>query len=172
MGVSRGEPVLLAIVKKPVEGPVTVRTGNLEGDRQADAAVHGGERKAVYAYPSEHYEYWRRRFPEMDIPWGSLGENLTTEGLLEDGVHTGDVSSIGSAELAATQPRLPSFKLGIRFGTVTIVKSFLQSERTGFYLRVLKEGKVQAGDAIKRVDSSPDSETITAMVRAVKGKGS
>ncbi|HVC26651.1 MAG TPA: MOSC domain-containing protein [Nitrososphaerales archaeon] len=168
IGTSRGKPVLSAILKEPMEGPVSVRWGNMEGDRQADPAVHGGERKAVYAYPSEHYEYWRKRFPEMDIPWGSLGENLTTEGLLEDVVHSGDVFAIGSAQLAATQPRLPCFKLGIRFGTASIIRTFLESERTGFYLQVLREGQIQAGDEIRQVSASPGSETITQMVRAVK----
>jgi MOSC domain-containing protein YiiM len=170
IGTSRGKPVVSAILKKPVEGPVYVRRDNLEGDRQADPAVHGGERKAVYAYPSEHYEYWRERFPEMDISWGSLGENLTTEGLLEEKVRIGDVFEIGSARLAATQPRLPCFKLGIRFGTATIIKLFLESERTGFYMQVLREGQIQAGDEIKQVSVSPDSETITEIVRAVKKK--
>jgi len=168
IGSSRGKPVVSAIVKRPVEGPVFVRRANLEGDRQADPAVHGGERKAVYAYPSEHYRYWKERFPELDLPWGSFGENLTTEGLLEESVHVGDAFAVGSAELAATQPRLPCFKLGMRFGTATIVKSFLESERTGFYLQVLREGQVRAGDEIKRVGSSPDSETIAEMVRGVK----
>lgn len=170
IGKSRGKPVLSAIVKKPVQGPVRVRKGNLEGDRQADPAVHGGERKSVYAYASEHYEYWRKRFPEMDIPWGSLGENLTTEGMLEGGVHTGDVFEVGTARLAATQPRLPCYKLGIRFGTSTIVRSFLESERTGIYFQVLEEGEIQAGDSIRRASSDPGTETITEMVRAVKRK--
>ena len=168
MGTSRGKPVLSAMIKRPAEGPVLVRTDNLEGDRQADPAVHGGERKSVYAYASEHYEYWRGRFPGMDLPWGSLGENLTTEGLLEVDVHTGDVFEVGTAKLAATQPRLPCYKLGIRFGTATIIRSFLESERTGVYFQVLREGHVQAGDAIRRVSSSPHSETIAEMVRAVK----
>src|SRR5271169_5824222 len=168
IGTSPGRQVLSAILKKPVEGPVAVRWGNLEGDRQADPAVHGGEMKAVYAYPSEHYDYWRKKFPAMDIPLGSLGENLTTEGLLEQDVHSGDVFAIGSAQLAATQPRFPCFKLGIRFGTATIIRTFLESERTGFYLQVLKEGRIQAGDEIKKVSSSLGGETITQMVRAVK----
>jgi MOSC domain-containing protein YiiM len=168
IGASRGKPVFSAILKKPVQGPVSVRWANLEGDRQADPAVHGGERKAVYAYPAEHYEYWRKKFPDMDLPWGSLGENLTTEGLLEVAVHSGDVFEIGTAQLAVTQPRLPCFKLGIRFGTATIIKTFLESERTGFYLQVLREGQIRAGDEIKQVSASPGSETITQMVRAAK----
>ncbi len=168
IGKSRGKPVFSAIIKRPVQGPVKVRTANLEGDRQADPAVHGGERKSVYAYACEHYEYWREKFPDMDIPWGSLGENLTTKGMLEVDVHTGDVFEVGTAKLAATQPRLPCYKLAIRFGTATIVRSFLESERTGIYFQVLREGEIRAGDAIRRVSSSPHAETITEMVRAVK----
>jgi MOSC domain-containing protein YiiM len=168
IGASRGKPVLSAILKKPVEGPVFVRLANLEGDRQADPAVHGGEKKAVYAYPSEHYGYWKTRFPDMDLPWGSFGENLTTRGLLEERVHVGDVFAIGSAQLAATQPRFPCFKLGMRFGTASMVRSFLESERSGFYLQVLREGKIREGDEITQVSANPESETITEMVRAVK----
>ena len=171
IGRSRGRAVLSAIFKKPVLGPVIVRRLNLEGDRQADLTVHGGEDKAVYAYPSEHYEYWKERYPGMDTPWGAFGENFTTEGLLEDDVHVGDRFIIGSAEFAATQPRFPCFKLGIKFETGTIIKSFLESERTGFYLRVLREGQVEAGDEIKVVKVNPESETITSIVRAVKRSG-
>lgn len=168
IGRSRGKPVFSAMIKKPVRGPARVRAGNLEGDRQADPAVHGGEKKSVYAYASEHYEYWREEFPDMDIPWGSLGENLTTEGMLEVDVRAGDVFEVGTAKLAATQPRLPCYKLGIRFGSATIIRSFLESERTGIYFQVIREGEIQAGDAIRRVGWSPRAETIAEMVRAVK----
>jgi len=171
IGTTRGKPVLSAIIKKPVERPVSVRWGNLDGDRQADPAVHGGERKAVYAYASEHYEYWRKRFPKMDIPWGSLGENLTTEGLLEDEVHTGDPFAIGSAELAATQPRLPCFKLALALETPSIPKTFLESGRTGFYLRVLQEGTLQAGDPIYPLPSrAPVRMTVAEFVRLYRTK--
>jgi MOSC domain-containing protein YiiM len=171
MARSRGRPVLSGIIKEPVQGPVIVRKLNLDGDRQADLSVHGGEDKAVYAYPSEHYGYWRERFPGRDMPWGTFGENFTTEGLLENEVHIGDRLVIGSAEFAVTQPRFPCYKLGIRFETNTMVKWFLESERSGFYLKVLGEGQVRAGDAIKHVRANRHSETITSIVRMVKRSG-
>ena len=141
---------------------------NLEGDRQADLTVHGGVNKAVYAYPSEHYPYWANKYAKIEIPWGSFGENFTTEGLLEDEVHVGDRFAVGSAEFAVTQPRFPCYKLGLRFGTQAILKTFLDSERSGYYLRVLREGKVKAGDAIKTIEVSENSPTIISMVRSVK----
>ncbi len=168
---SRGTAILSAIFKKPVQGPVIVRRLNLKGDRQADPTVHGGEYKAVYAYPSEHYEYWKEKFPRMDMTWGTFGENLTTEGLLEEAVHVGDRFIIGSAQFAVTQPRFPCYKLGMKFETKTMVKLFLQSERTGFYLKVLREGQIEAGSVIKLVKVNPDSETITTIVRTVKRNG-
>ena len=171
IGMSRGKEVVSAIFKEPVKGPVIVRKLNLEGDRQADLTVHGGEQKAVYVYPSEHYAYWKDRFPVMDMPWGTFGENLTTEGLLEETVHIGDLLRIGSATFSVTQPRFPCFKLGIRFQTNTMVRLFLESERTGFYLGVLREGLVEAGDVIKRVKINKGSETITSAVRMVKRRG-
>src|SRR5262245_32389824 len=117
-----GEPVATGIFKEPVTGPVMLRTLNLDGDRQADLSVHGGPYKAVYGYPSEHYEFWRNEFPEMTLPYGMFGENFTTEGLLEDTVHVGDHFRLGAAELVATQPRLPCYKLGIKFGRADILR--------------------------------------------------
>ena len=140
------EPVSTGIFKEPVAGRVTLRTLNLDGDRQADLSVHGGPSKAVYVYPSEHYDFWKREFPEMDLPWGMFGENLTTTGLLETEINIGDTFRIGAAEVMVTEPRMPCSKLGIRFGRTDIIKRFLQSERSGFYLAVLKEGEVGAGD--------------------------
>ncbi len=171
IGRSRGRATISSIVKNPVKGHVFVGKLNLEGDRQADLSVHGGEEKAVYAYPSEHYKYWQGKFGGMDMPWGIFGENLTIEGLLEGAVHIGDQFKIGSAELAVTQPRFPCFKLGVRFGTSAFIKSFLESERTGFYLKVLREGQVEAGDVIKRIKVNPNSETIASVVRLVKRSG-
>jgi MOSC domain-containing protein YiiM len=168
IGRSRGGEVVSAIFKRPVGGPVIVRKLNLEGDRQADLTVHGGEDKAVYAYPSEHYDYWKQKFPDMEMPWGTFGENLTTEGLLEEQVRVGDSFAIGSARFAVTRPRFPCLKLGMRFETRTMVRSFLQSERTGFYLRVLREGQIEAGNAIVKAKTNPGSETIVAIVRKVK----
>ena len=123
-----------------------MRTLNLDGDRQADLSVHGGPSKAVYAYPAEHYEFWKGEFPELDLPWGMFGENLTTTGLLETEINIGDKFRIGAAEVMVTQPRMPCYKLALKFGRADIIKRFLQSERTGFYLAVLKEGTVGAGN--------------------------
>jgi MOSC domain-containing protein YiiM len=134
--------VRTSIFKAPVTGPVRVAKLNLDGDQQSDLSVHGGIDKAVYAYPSEHYAFWRREIPGMDLPWGVFGENFTTEGLLEEMVHIGDRFRVGSAEFVVTQPRMPCFKLGIRFNRSDIVKRFLQSGRSGFYFAVLKEGEV------------------------------
>lgn len=146
MVLRNGEPVSTGIFKEPVAGRVMMRTLNLDGDRQSDLSVHGGPEKAVYVYPSEHYEFWKRELPEVDVTWGMFGENFTTEGLLETETNIGDKFRIGSAEVMVTQPRMPCYKLGIRFGRSDIIKRFLASERTGFYLAVLKEGNVGAGD--------------------------
>jgi MOSC domain-containing protein YiiM len=158
-------------VKKPVSGAVKVGRLNLEGDRQADLTVHGGVDKAVYAYPSEHYPYWVEKYPEMEMRWGTFGENFTTEGLLEDKVHVGDRLGIRSAEFAVTQPRFPCYKLGLRFGTQAILKTFLDSERSGYYLKVIREGKVKAGDAIATLEVNENSPTIASMVQMVKRSG-
>jgi MOSC domain-containing protein YiiM len=144
----KGEPVSTGIFKEPVEGRVMLRTLNLDGDRQADLTVHGGPSKAVYAYPSEHYEFWKTELPETQLPWGMFGENFTTEGLLESEVNIGDRFRIGEAEVMVTQPRMPCYKLGIKFGRSDILRRFLASGRTGFYFSVLQEGEVAAGDSI------------------------
>ncbi|HEX9398335.1 MAG TPA: MOSC domain-containing protein [Burkholderiales bacterium] len=145
----RGRRVRTSIFKSPVPGRVRVDRENLEGDRQSDLAVHGGRDKAVYAYPSEHYPAWRGEMPDLEFPWGAFGENLTTEGLLEDTVRLGDRLRAGSAEFVVTQPRMPCYKLGIRFGRPDMVKRFLRSGRSGFYLAVLREGELAAGDAVE-----------------------
>jgi len=146
-----GKTVRTSIFKNPVAGPVRVERLNLTGDRQSDLTVHGGIAKAVYAYPTEHYRYWHEELPGMDLPWGAFGENFTTEGLTEDLVCVGDKFRIGSAEFVVTQPRMPCFKLGIRFGRPDMVKRFLLSGRSGFYLAVTQEGEVAAGDAITQI---------------------
>ena len=162
---SHGEPVVTGIFKEPVEGPVMLRTLNLDGDRQADLTVHGGISKAVYAYPLEHYEFWRRELPEMELPYGMFGENFTTTGLLEDEVNVGDRFRVGQAELMVTEPRLPCYKLGIKFGRADIIRKFLQSRRTGFYFAVLKEGQVQAGDALELLSRDANNITIADITR-------
>ena len=142
-----------------------VRRLNLDGDGQADLSVHGGTNKAVYAYPSEHYGYWKKELPDIDLPYGMFGENFTTEGLLEDGVNVGDRFRIGGAELIATEPRLPCYKLGIKFGRADILKRFLQSRRTGFYFAVLKEGEVEAGDAIELQERDRNNISVSDITR-------
>jgi len=156
-----GRAVRTSIWKSSVEGPVRVRSLNLEGDQQSDLSVHGGRDKAVYAYPREHYDYWRRELPGQALPWGSFGENLTTEGLLEPDVRIGDRFRAGSTELVVTQPRMPCFKLGIRFGRDDMVKRFVASGRSGFYVRVVREGEIEAGDAIRVVESAGASITVS-----------
>jgi MOSC domain-containing protein YiiM len=146
--VWKGRTVVTGIFKEAVEGRVAVGRLNLEGDRQADLTVHGGPEKAIYAYPSEYYTFWREQFPGMDLPWGMFGENLTIAGLLDETVHIGDRYQVGSAHLVVTQPRLPCYKLGLKFGRDDILKRFLQSKLTGFYFSVLKEGEVAANDPI------------------------
>ena len=154
----KGRTVSTSIFKEPVSGPVLLRRHNLEGDKQADLSVHGGPTKAVYAYPSEHYLFWRSELPEMELQWGMFGENLTTEGLAEESVHIGDVFQLGTAQLVVTEPRMPCFKLTIRFERDDIVKRFLQSQRSGLYFGVMQEGTVQAGDRFELV--STDSQRL------------
>lgn len=160
-----GEPVATGIYKEPVAGLVKVGEFNLEGDRQADLRVHGGYHKAVYVYPSEHYEFWRAQLPEMEIQFGMFGENLTTLGLLEGTVKIGDRFRIGTAEFVVTQPRVPCFKLGIRFGRLDIIKRFAGSGRSGFYLAVEKTGELKATDEIKFLGGQPRSTSIAEIVR-------
>ena len=159
------EPVSTGIFKEPVAGRVMLRTLNLDGDGQADLSVHGGPSKAVYAYPSEHYEYWRQELPEMELPWGMFGENFTTEGLNEAALNIGDRFRIGSAVVMVTEPRMPCYKLGIRFGRTDIIKKFLVSERTGFYLAVLQEGAVGAGDPFVLIEKNEPSVRVSDVTR-------
>src|SRR5829696_4096326 len=141
--------VSTAIYKTPVSGRVRVNELNLDGDAQADLTVHGGWSKAVYVYPGEHYEFWRIELPEMELGDSQFGENLTTEGLLETQVFIGDKLRIGTAEFVVTEPRMPCYKLGIKFGRSDILWRFLQSRRSGFYLAVIKTGELGAGDEIE-----------------------
>jgi MOSC domain-containing protein YiiM len=159
-----GKTVTTSIWKKPVSGPVRVAALNIEGDRQSDLAVHGGPDKAVYVYPSEHYAAWRRELPGVELPWGAFGENFTTEGLSEE-FRIGDRLRIGSAEFAVTQPRLPCYKLAIRFGRANMVKKFMKSGRSGFYLAVIREGQTEAGDPIEIVARAEDSLSVADIVR-------
>ena len=160
-----GEPVATAIFKQPIEGKVQVGATNLAGDRQADLRVHGGYSKAVYVYPSEHYEFWRAEFPEMDLPFGMFGENLTSEGVTEKDVFVGDRLKIGTAEFIVTEPRQPCFKLGIRFGRNDIIKKFAKSGRSGFYVAIAKTGELAAGDQIEILAREQTETSIADIVR-------
>ena len=161
----KGKVIRTSIFKAPVSGRVRLTKLNLDGDRQSDLSVHGGIDKAVYVYPSEHYSFWWQEFPKAEMPWGMFGENFTTEGSLEDGtVRIGDRFRIGSAEFVVTQPRMPCFKLGIRFGRVDIIKRFLYSGRSGFYFAVSAEGEVGAGDAIELLSRNEHGMTVADVV--------
>lgn len=166
-----GAPVTTSIFKEPVSGRVALRTLNLDGDRQSDLSVHGGEHKAVYCYPIKHYAYWREELPGRELPMGAFGENFTIEdGPDEDSVYIGDRFSIGTAEVVVTQPRLPCYKLGIRFGNDAMVKWFFASRRTGFYLAVIREGEVGAGDEMVRIGREEEPISISMITRLYVAK--
>ena len=169
--ISDGQSVETGIYKSSVHGRVKATRVNLEGDGQADLSVHGGPNKAVYAYPSEHYAYWRRELPGTEMPWGMFGENLTLEGLLEDDAHIGDRFQIGTAVLMVTQPRLPCYKLGIRFGRDDMPDRFISSGRTGFYFAVAREGELCEGDTVKPVHWDPNRVSVSDIVRLCFGDG-
>ncbi|PYV79379.1 MAG: MOSC domain-containing protein [Acidobacteria bacterium] len=170
-----GRPVVTGIFKEPVKWRTALRKLNLDGDRQADLTVHGGEHKAVYCYPLAHYDYWRKQLPGRELPRGMFGENFTIDfredaGSLEDSIHIGDRFLVGSAEVVVTQPRLPCYKLGVRFQMDDMVKHFLASGRTGFYLAVLREGEVGAGDEMKALARDPNAVPISEITRLYVAK--
>jgi len=166
----KGRSVSTGIFKEPVPGRVTLRRLNLDGDRQADLSVHGGVDKAVYAYPAEHYHYWRSELGGLEMPFGVFGENFTTEGLAEEEVNIGDRFQVGTAELVVTQPRLPCYKLGLKFGRDDMMKRFLASARTGFYFSVSREGEVGAGDAVALIDRNPNNVAVGDITRLYVSK--
>jgi MOSC domain-containing protein YiiM len=165
-----GIHVTTSIYKEPVSGRIALRTLNLDGDRQSDLSVHGGKYKAVYCYPVEHYQYWGKQLPGRELSWGAFGENFTTEGLVEQSTYIGDRFSIGSSEVVVTQPRLPCFKLGIRFQSDDMIKRFLASGRTGFYLAVTREGEVGAQDEIAPLSHDPDGVSVSDFTRLYLAK--
>lgn len=160
----QGAKVVTGIFKDPVAGSVPLRRLNLDGDAQADLSVHGGPDKAIYAYPFDHYDDWQARLGR-ELPCGAFGENLTTEGLLEDQVHIGDEFRVGTARLVVTQPRMPCYKLGIRFGDPGMVKTFLRAGRPGIYFAVVEEGVVGPGDSIERLSVDDREITVTGMLQ-------
>jgi MOSC domain-containing protein YiiM len=155
-----GRSVTTAFFKELVKGRVKVKKLCLEGDKQADLKVHGGPKKAVYAYPSEHYDYWRKELPGVELPWGSFGENLTVSGLSEDKLRIGDRLEAGSSEFAVTKPRLPCFKMNVRFQRDDMMKRFQEAALSGFYLEVIREGELKAGDGIKLHKNKPELRTV------------
>ena len=165
----KGKIVRTSIFKAPVTGRVRVAKLNVEGDQQSDLTVHGGLDKAVYAYPSEHYAFWHQELPGVDLPQGVFGENFTTSGLLEETLHIGDRLRVGSAEFVVTQPRMPCFKLGIRFNRPDMVKRFLQSGRTGFYFAVINEGEVAPGDSIELLERDEHNIPVADIVNLYRG---
>jgi MOSC domain-containing protein YiiM len=160
-----GRAVTTGIFKEPVAGRVALRKLDLDGDGQADLTVHGGEYKAVYCYPLAHYEYWKKELPGRELPMGMFGENFTTDGLSEDSAHLGDRFSAGSAEVVVTQPRLPCYKLGLKFQSDDMVRRFLASGRSGFYLAVTREGDVGAGDEIKVISRDENAVPVSEITR-------
>ncbi len=167
--VYRDATINTGIFKKLVSGRIKLGTLNLNGDQQADLTVHGGPYKAVYAYPSEHYDYWRHELPGMELPWGTFGENFTTEGLSEgldeDQLHVGDRLRIGSATVMVRQPRMPCYKLAAKFQRDDMIERFLVSGRSGFYFSVEQEGEVQQGDCFELISKNPEGITIAEMNR-------
>ena len=160
----RGRRIMTGIFKEPVNGRIAVRKLNLAGDRQADLSVHGGVHKAMYAYPSEHYPFWRQELDLPDLSWGAFGENLTTEGWWEDEIHIGDRFRAGTAEFIVTQPRTPCFKLALKFDRDDVVDELLQSAHPGFYLAVAKEGELAAGDAFERIHEDEHHVSVVDIV--------
>src|SRR2546423_13759112 len=163
--VYKGATINTGIFKKPITGRIALRTLNLDGDRQADLSVHGGPNKAVYGYASEHYEFWRKELPDENLPWGTFGENFTTEGLREEELHVGDRFRIGSAAVMVRQPRMPCYKLAAKFQRDDMIEKFLHSRRSGFYFSVEEEGEVGEGDLFELISGDNDGITIAEMNR-------
>ncbi|HEY2820977.1 MAG TPA: MOSC domain-containing protein [Candidatus Acidoferrum sp.] len=165
-----GHAVTTGIFKSPTPKRIRLRKLNLDGDRQADLTVHGGEHKAVYCYPVEHYAFWKKKLSGRDLPLGAFGENFTTEGMLEDNVFLGDRFAINDAEVVVTQPRLPCYKLGVRFQSDDMVKKFLASRRIGFYVAVTREGEVATGDEIVPITRNVSGVSIADFTRLFLAK--
>jgi MOSC domain-containing protein YiiM len=159
------DEILTGILKSRVQGPVVVRTLNIDGDQQADLKVHGGVYKAVYAYPAEHYPFWGSIYPEFELPWGMFGENLTTVGVNESFMCIGDQVRIGTAILKVTQPRVPCFKIAARFDDDEIIDTFFASGRSSVYFSVVQEGQLQAGDNIEFVYRDPAQFSISEALK-------
>jgi MOSC domain-containing protein YiiM len=166
----QGRELYTGMYKEPVQGKVALRTLNLDGDEQADLTVHGGIDKALYAYASEHYIFWRKELPDTKFDWGAFGENLTTERLLEGNVFIGDEFKVGTAVIRVTQPRLPCYKLAIKIGRGDIIKRFMKSGRSGIYFSVVEEGVIEAGDELIYVRGDEHKVTVREVAELFSGK--
>lgn len=162
--------VSTSIFKSPIEGTVGVREHNIDGDQQADLRVHGGPYKAVYLYPSEHYPFWKQELDLSELPFGAFGENLTTMGLSEEKICIGDRFRAGTAILQVTQPRMPCFKLGLRFGRADMVKRFWQNGLPGVYFSIVQPGELARESSIEKIGDGPEHVTVADIVRLYKGE--
>ena len=168
-----GEIIKTGIFKEPVNNLLEVKGVNIAGDDQADRKIHGGINKSIFAYPVEHNENWRNEYPAKEMPFGMFGENLTTEGIFEDKVNVGDTFKVGTTELIAVQPRMPCYKLGIRFNDQEIQKKFLQTSFSGIYFKIAIEGSIKSGDSISLLEKDPNNITILdiySILRKMVGK--
>lgn len=165
-----GKIIQTGIYKQPVKGPIEVKGINIDGDNQGNRKTHGGVDRVVYAYPMEHYKFWKNQYPEKELPFGMFGENLTTEGLFENKVHVGDVFQIGTAEIMATQPRMPCYRLGIRFDDQKVMDKFLETDYCGIFFKIIQEGKLQADDEIKLLKTDPNEMSIVDIYYLMQNK--
>ena len=166
-----GKTIQTGVFKEPVTESLEVKGINIDGDSQGNKKSHGGIDRAVYAYPMEHYQYWKKQYPQKELPFGMFGENLTTEGVFEDKVFVGDVFRIGTAELMATQPRMPCYRLGIRFDDQSIIDNYLATDFCGIFFKILHEGKIQAGDDITLIKKDPNTMSIVEIYYLMQNKG-
>lgn len=162
--VRQGRAWRTSIWKTPVAGRVRVAGHNLEGDSQSDRKRHGGPSRVVCVYPFEHYAFWRKELPELDLPYGAFGENLTLEGFLEGDARIGDRLRIGTAEFAVSQPRLPCVKLQMRLGREDMIERILACKRTGYYLALINEGDIGAGDAVAVLRGPADAPFVSSLL--------
>ena len=166
-----GKMIQTGVFKEPVNGTLEVKGINIDGDNQGNRKSHGGIDRAVYAYPMEHYEYWKSQYPNKELPFGMFGENLTTEGLFEDKVCVGDIFRIGTAEIMAVQPRMPCYRLGNRFNDQSIIDKYLETDFCGIFFKIIKEGKLCSGDEIKLIRKDLDTMSIVEIYYLMQNKG-
>jgi MOSC domain-containing protein YiiM len=153
----RGKPVQTGIYKYPVDGPVILGKTDVAGDVVVDRSCHGGVDKACYLFSAGHYPEWKELYPGLDWDYGMFGENLTIEGLNENEFYIGDILRIGGATVQVSQPRTPCFKLGVRFGSQAVLKTFIKKNQPGIYLRVLEPAEVNYDDSVDLIERPHNS---------------